>query len=145
MEKLMKWLDAQKEICFELVRIYLGLGLLAKGIYFFSQTESLARLMQEGGLGWAMNTMIIHYVSMAHATGGLMMVFGMATRLGAAIQIPILVGAVFFVHFKEGVFATSGQNLEFSALVLFLLILVFVYGSGPWSVDYRLAQRKQAA
>jgi uncharacterized membrane protein YphA (DoxX/SURF4 family) len=33
------------------------------------------------------------------------------------------------------------ENLEFSALVLFLLILVFVYGSGQWSVDHYLSKK----
>jgi len=135
---------AQKDICFDLMRIYLGLGLMAKGIFFFSQIEFLARLMNETGLAWAMNTIVIHYVSLAHVAGGLMMVLGMGTRLAAAIQIPVLFGAVFFVHFKEGVFATTGQNLEFSALVLFLLILVMIYGSGPLSIDYRLSQSKES-
>ncbi|NUM82056.1 DoxX family protein [bacterium] len=138
---LVQKMEAHRDLCFELLRIYLGLGLLAKGIFFISQTEFLSRLMMEAGEFQAMTTMVVHYVALAHITGGLMLVIGMGTRLAAAMQIPVLFGAVFFIHFKEGVF-TTGQNLEFSALVLFLLILIFIYGSGRWSLDYSLEHKK---
>jgi len=58
------------------------------------------------------------------------------------VQLPILIGAVFLVHLQEGLF-TRHQNLEFSLLVLFLLVLVFIHGSGRWSVDYYVFQRQQ--
>ena len=50
-------------------------------------------------------------------------------------QIPILLGAVFMVHRSEG-FLTSGQSLEFSSLVLFLLAVFLVGGAGRLSLDY---------
>jgi len=45
-----------------------------------------------------------------------------------------LAGAVFIVHRQDGLFAL-GQSLEFSALVLFLLIVIAISGGGPLSLD----------
>ncbi len=60
-------------------------------------------------------------------------------------QIPILFGAVFFVHWQEGLFAAgqSGQSLELAALVLFLLVLVFLAGSGDLSMDHHFFGKKE--
>jgi uncharacterized membrane protein YphA (DoxX/SURF4 family) len=54
--------------------------------------------------------------------------------VAALLQIPVLFGAVFLVHRAEGLF-TADQNLQFSILVLFLLILIFLYGPGFLSLD----------
>jgi uncharacterized membrane protein YphA (DoxX/SURF4 family) len=140
MEKIRLWLDAQRPLCFEWLRIYLGFGLVAKGVYFLTDREFITKMLPESPGFDALLVMIAHYVPLAHLTGGLMMIAGLATRSAALIQIPILAGAVFFVHFKEGVF-TTGQNLEFSAFVLFCLILVFIHGSGRWSLDARFAEK----
>jgi uncharacterized membrane protein YphA (DoxX/SURF4 family) len=70
------------------------------------------------------------------------MAIGMISRVGATIQLPILFGAVFLIHLKEGLFAKD-QSLEFSALILFLLCLVTAYGSGTLSLDYYLDKKRQ--
>lgn len=54
----------------------------------------------------------------------------------ALVQLPILIGAVFLVHWNEGLLSAN-QSFEFSALVLFLLVLVCAFGSGRWSLDAR--------
>src|SRR6185436_4718392 len=74
-------------------------------------------------------------VALTHIAGGLMLAFGLLTRLGAAIQIPNLLGAVMFVHLKDGLF-TPGQTLEFAMLILFVLGLYVVSGAGRLSIDY---------
>jgi uncharacterized membrane protein YphA (DoxX/SURF4 family) len=79
--------------------------------------------------------MMLHYVMIAHFVGGAMLTVGFLTRIAALAQIPILFGAVFFVHRQDGLFAL-GQSLEFSALVLFLLCVFVVSGAGKLSLDY---------
>ncbi len=85
--------------------------------------------------------MLVHYITIAHLVGGLMLAAKLFTRLAALVQIPILIGAVFFVHIEEGLFA-PGQSLKLAALVLFLLILVAVFGPGHFSLDYVLFRKK---
>jgi len=64
------------------------------------------------------------------------------TRLAALAQIPILIGAIIYVWLPEMPFFEQRQNLEFSALVLFLLTLIFVYGAGRFSVDYLITRKE---
>jgi uncharacterized membrane protein YphA (DoxX/SURF4 family) len=61
--------------------------------------------------------------------------------VGAAIQIPNLLGAVVFVHLKAGLF-TEQQTLEFTLLVLFLLSLITVVGAGRLSIDWAFAEKR---
>ncbi len=143
LRRLFAWLDDHRDWCFDLLRVYLGIGLLVKGCLFASDPDLLPSLL-EGGRLRAAPAMLAHFVIAAHLCGGFMMALGLLTRLAALVQLPILIGAVSFVHFDEGLFA-RGQNLEFDLLVLFLLALVFCHGSGRWSVDYYLFVRKSDA
>ena len=99
---------------------------------------ALSDLMQ-GSYIQLLPVIILHYIALAHLSGGLMLIFGILTRLAAIIQIPILFGATFFVHLREGILSTQ-QNFEFSALVLFLLIIYAFFGPGNFSVDRSLSK-----
>jgi uncharacterized membrane protein YphA (DoxX/SURF4 family) len=127
------WIKNHREVVLDLVRIYLGLGLFVRGILFISASQGLETLVDLSEFSMA-SAALAHYVTFAHLFGGLMLAAGLLTRLAALTQIPILVGAVFLVHLQEGLLSAN-QSLEFSALVLFLLVVVFVFGSGPWSAD----------
>ncbi len=136
MQNFTAWAESRREYWLDLVRIYLGLGLLARGLLLITNTSTgyFINLLQQSGQNWVTTGFVLHYVMLAHFVGGLMLTAGFLTRIAAAVQIPILFGAVFFVHRKDGLFA-MGQSLEFSALVLFLLVVFFVSGAGPLSLD----------
>jgi uncharacterized membrane protein YphA (DoxX/SURF4 family) len=131
---LVDWIDTQQEVVLDVIRIYLGIGLFARGILFITQTEGVAALVDLSNFSLA-SAALVHYVTFAHLLGGLMLAAGLLTRIAALIQIPILAGAVFLVHLHDGLLSAN-QSLEFSALVLFLLVVVFLFGSGRWSADY---------
>jgi uncharacterized membrane protein YphA (DoxX/SURF4 family) len=82
---------------------------------------------------WLITVGLLHYVAIAHLIGGLMLMFGVLTRIAAWVQIPVLAGAI-LMHRNEGLM-TSGQSLELSTLVLFLLVTFAFAGAGPLSVD----------
>ena len=132
-----QWADAHREYWLDCVRIYLGLGLFARGLILITNTSPgyFVDLMQRSGQPWIMNGILLHYVMVAHFVGGLMLTIGFLTRIAALAQIPILAGAVFLIHRQDGLFAL-GQSLEFSALVLFLLCVFVVSGAGKLSLDY---------
>jgi len=58
--------------------------------------------------------------------------------------VPILFGAVFLVHSQSGLL-NVGQSLEFSGLVLALLLVYLTFGSGRLSVDAFLARAEVRA
>src|SRR5687768_14143322 len=137
MQRFIAWADARRDYWLDCVRIYLGLGLLARGLLLITNTSTgyFVDLLQRSGQPWLTNGIMLHYVMVAHFVGGLLLTIGFLTRIAASVQIPILVGAVFFVHRQDGLFAL-GQSLEFSAPVLFMLCVFVVAGAGKLSLDY---------
>jgi uncharacterized membrane protein YphA (DoxX/SURF4 family) len=123
---------------YDLMRVYLGIGLFVRGVLFISEPELLLGYLQDLH-SWFLPYAIVHFVAVAHLCGGLMLASGLLTRLAAAIQLPILFGAVFLVHSSGGLL-NPGQSLEFSSLVLALLLVYFVFGSGELSVDKLLRE-----
>ncbi len=134
---LRKWLNSHRYLVFDLVRIYLGIGLFVKGLQFIWNTEFLADVMERSDHLDFAQTAVMHYIPLAHLGGGALMAVGLLTRTSALFQIPILLGAAFVVYLPEGLF-TYGQDFEFTTLVLFLLILVALHGAGPLSIDHYL-------
>ena len=143
MELLEELLEGRRELFLDLIRIYLGIGLIAKGVFFLVDRDFVGKLLLQGtGLDISA-AFLAHYIPLAHIAGGLLMLIGFLTRFGALLQLPILFGAVFFVHLREGLF-TRNQSLEFTALVLFLLVVFAITGAGKLSLDHHFSQRRDA-
>ena len=116
------------------LRVALGLCLFIKGIGFIQNSVFLSSLISQTAFiknaSWL--TTIIPWL---HLLGGIMIVMGLFTRLSSLVQIPILIGAVFFVNARQGLFA-GGSDLLFSIIVLILLLFFVVEGGGPLSLDH---------
>ena len=132
-----KNLSGKQWLALEAIRLYLGVGLFVRGALFVSEPELVHGVLETSGGDWLLPFAIAHLVAMAHLGGGLMLALGLFTRLAAAVQILPVFGAVFFVHLHEGLFST-GQSLELSVLVLFLLGIFSIFGGGKLSVDAHL-------
>jgi putative oxidoreductase len=132
-------LNQKREIGLDLLRIYLGIGLFVRGALFISRPEALLQLIASNG-DWFWPAAIAHYVAAVHIFGGFLLTLGAYTRLAAAVQLPVLAGAVFVTHWGEGLLS-RGQSLEFAGLVLFMLLVFTVFGAGPLSVDARLRRK----
>lgn len=127
-EQIIKKLDNNKSIAYSLIRVFLGVALFVRGWFLISDPAAIIEIAGENKLH-----MWYSYIAVAHLIGGILMTIGFFTRLGALIQIPILFAAAFIVHAKGGLMM-GGQSLELAALVLFLLIIVFIFGSGSLTV-----------
>ncbi len=136
-DSIRHWIDAHREDALDLLRIYVGLALFAKGVAFIGHMMTLSEEVRVA-VGFA-PAIVAHFVVAAHLAGGLLMAVGLVTRLAAAVQIPVLAGAIVFVHAKEGLF-TDAMRLELALMVLFLLVLYAVVGAKRWSVDAYLAR-----
>jgi putative oxidoreductase len=125
-----KWLDA--------LRVVLGIIIFLKGVAFVSDTDALRELFVQNsvyGFSGLVAMALTHIIAFVHLVGGILIIMGLVTRFAVVIQIPILLGAVFFVNITKG-FSPLNSELWLSVLVLMLLILFWVEGSGPYSVDY---------
>lgn len=133
------WLNDNRDMAIEALRIYLGISLLIKGIKFFVDPDQANMYMDMMSIPF-FDYLSIHVVSVVHVAGGILLAIGIITRIAALVQVPILFGAVFFVHMQQGLFS-RGQDLEYVILVLFLLLVFTVYGGGQLSLDYILDRR----
>ncbi len=121
----------------DLLRIYIGTALAIKGVYFIINMQAFEQLA--GNLGH-MTTVAAWYVVAAHIVGGSCLALGFGARLAALANVPVLLGAVFFVHASENLFAAA-QGLQLSLLVLFILGLFVWRGSDRFSFDYLLRDK----
>ena len=139
---LAKKLDNRPALALDLLRIYIGIALFVRGATFIAHPEALVEYMKDSQL-WVTPLVISHYVVSAHVVGGILLALGLATRAAALAQVPVLTGAVFVVHWREGLLS-AGQSLELSALVLALLLVISAFGPGEFSLDHVLARSLRA-
>ncbi|MBL1214893.1 MAG: DoxX family membrane protein [Ignavibacteriae bacterium] len=131
-KELLLMLEKNRETAYSLVRIYLGIALFVRGIILFAEPEAITKL------AGAHDMYMWHsYIIGAHIIGGLLLALGLLTRVAALFQIPILFGAVFFIHIEQGLI-TGGQSLELAGLVLVLLFIYLLFGSGKFSLDTKI-------
>ena len=129
-------LDSHRDLAYSIIRMYLGVALCVRGWSFLSDPAAITELAGAQQVYWWYS-----YLIGAHLVGGLMLTFGFLTRLAALLQIPILVVAVFFVHLKQGLM-TVGQSLELAIMVLFLLTVYLIFGSGLLALDNYIAEKR---
>ncbi len=131
--KLNAWFDARKApLWMDLLRMLLGGYIIAKGIMFMLDFGAFTNNILS--VGWVFIAIhIAHYIIFIHLVGGMLISLGAYTRLSAAINIPILLGAVDLNLIQmQG----NANYMEFvsSVIVLLLLAAFFVYGEGKISI-----------
>jgi putative oxidoreductase len=140
MHRIEHWADAHHPAWVDFVRMALGIFLFMKGVMFIQDTQALQNIMSNSQFQWV-SFGIAHYVAFAHLVGGLLIAMGLITRVAILFQLPILLGAVFFINPQRGFYSENAEMWS-SLIVLVLLIFFFVWGSGKYSVD-RLIRRPQ--
>lgn len=119
-----------------LLRCALGILLWFKGLSYISHTPELEALIGTSRFANQAHW-IAGYVTWSHFFGGVMILLGLFTRFAILVQLPVLIGAVFFVHAAHGVMTVDTQ-FGLSILVLVLLLFYFVKGPGPHSMDWHI-------
>jgi putative oxidoreductase len=142
LQHIRHWSDTHNPRWLIILRIGLGLFLFAKGINFMHDSNLLDRLLygnapqQENETHWL--TLLITW---ANLLGGFMLMIGLWTRVIALLQVPILIGAIFFINTQKGGFAPENE-LGLAILTLLLVIFFVVEGGGPLSLDAYLAKNR---
>jgi putative oxidoreductase len=139
------WLRAHEDLFIDLVRIYLGCGLFVKAFFFINHRDYLHQMIGNSDVSWIGSAVVGHYIILAHMAGGAMLALGIATRLAALVQLPILFGAIFSLYLPRYAVIEPRQYLEYTALVAFLLALFVVFGAGRFSIDYLMSRRSREA
>jgi putative oxidoreductase len=142
-QKVEHWGDAHQVKWLGIVRIVLGLIIFSKGIALISDTSHQQEILLKNsvfGFSEMMSSVAIHLVAFAHLVGGILIAIGLVTRFAVVIQIPILVCAIFFVNLTHG-FSPINSELWLSIIVLCLLVLFWITGSGAFSVDQQIKKK----
>jgi len=131
------------------LRVYLGIALVIKGIYFITNMASI-----EGALAgpYAVGSEMTDFhvfvawgVVFAHIVGGASLALGFATRVAAGLNAIVLLGAVgahiFGTDAVGGLFSTN-VDFQLAFMVFFTLVLITWRGAGPMSLDRLLGEEK---
>src|ERR1700761_8576887 len=128
-QRVEHWGDAHHPQWLDLVRIVLGLFLCYKGVDFLMNMGTMLDLINNRMSFGSFSTMLMgNYISFAHILGGILLILGVLTRFACLLQIPVLIGAVFFVN--SSLYRPFSETV-LAILILLLLILFLVVGNGP--------------
>jgi putative oxidoreductase len=73
------------------------------------------------------------YLILAHGLGGICLVLGVYTRWAALANVPVMLGAIVFVHLKKGFWAHEG-GYEYALVLLMATLAVAMIGGGALSL-----------
>jgi putative oxidoreductase len=82
-------------------------------------------------------------VSLVELLAGCAVLVGLLTRLAAFGLGVDMLGAITFVHFKNGFFLPTG--FEFAFLLLLVSVTLMLSGPGEYSIDAVIARRREAS
>lgn len=134
LHRLEYWGERHHPRWMDIIRIALGIFLAYKAIDFLNNMSGLVSLMSsQTSFGSFAYILAGHYVVFAHLLGGILLGVGVLTRFACIIQIPVLLGAVFFVG-TNGEMLQPYSELLITIVVLLLLIYFLIAGNGPLSV-----------
>jgi putative oxidoreductase len=144
---LKKLMGTSNDVAFTILRLVLGVVLLAHG--------SQKMLGWFGGFGFhgtmgAFTSMglpapVAFLIICTEFFGGLGLIFGLLTRVASLGVCGLMIGAIFMVHLQNGFFMNwfgtqKGEGFEFHLLVLAMAATLLLRGAGAFSVDRALSK-----
>jgi putative oxidoreductase len=73
------------------------------------------------------------YLILAHGLGGIFLVLGIFTRWAALANVPVMLGAIVFVHGNKGFWVTEG-GYEYVLVLLVATVAAAMIGGGALSL-----------
>ena len=122
-----------------LIRLVIGLLFMAHGLqkllgwFGGSGLTGTASMFERGGLGPGHITAPLG--GTAECLGGLLLVFGLLTPVGAIAIMVMMAGAVIAVHGRNGLWNTKG-GFEFNLVLAAVALALTLTGPGRWSLDH---------
>lgn len=127
-----EWTNSHNPKWLALFRVALGATLLLRGVAFLNDPVKFGTLISDNGLG-NYQDILMNTIPWVHIGGGFLIIIGLFTRFAAFIQIPVILGAIFFVTSKRGLFKAE-TDFSLSIIILLLALVFVVEGSGPLSL-----------
>jgi putative oxidoreductase len=85
-------------------------------------------------------------VILAESIGAVGLILGFLSRVAAFGMACVMVGAIWLVHWPNGLFMNwsgkqAGEGFEYHLLVIAISLVLMIAGSGKWSVDRIIARQ----
>jgi uncharacterized membrane protein YphA (DoxX/SURF4 family) len=133
-QRVEHWGDTHHPQWLDIVRIALGAFLCFKGVeYLYNMGTMLNLITNKMAFGSFSSMLMSNYIAFAHLLGGILLILGVLTRFACLIQLPILLGAIFFINLSPDLYRPFSELL-LSVVVFLLLVLFLVVGNGKWSM-----------
>jgi putative oxidoreductase len=136
------------------IRIILGVGFLAHGFAKWSRGPAMfAELLKQAHVPLPLANAWL--VTLLEIFGGLALLIGVFVAMVTVPLIFSMLGAMFTVHIKFGFSAVNTLGLtpegpklgppgyEINLLYIACLLVLFLAGAGPWSIDALRRRRRQ--
>src|ERR1700730_5825259 len=94
-QKIDQWRQAHQPAWLVVIRVVLGVVLIAKGIFFISHADKLSDIIENSRFKGAV-TFLVAYITFSHLFCGAFIILGLLARWVVLLQIPILLAAVIF-------------------------------------------------
>lgn len=133
LDTLKHYADIHHPMWLDIIRIFLGIAIFIKGIYFIQNSDALLEIMQSSRIkGWTF--IVEHQVAFTYLVGGILIAMGLLTRVAIAFALLVFFGSIFCYITNTGFFSVY-SDLVFSIIVFALLIFYLIWGPGKFSVD----------
>lgn len=127
-----------------IARVVLGIILVAHGWQKFSEWTIAGTTEAFAGMGAPLPGFSAPLAAIIELVGGILIIVGLATRWVGIIVALEMLGAAVIAHIAAGLFIDGGGWELVGAIGAGALALTAA-GAGRFSVDYLIAQRRQAS
>ena len=99
-----RFVDLHHPRWMDVIRIFLGIAIFIKGIYFIHNPEALLQILQNSKIsGWTL--IVEHHVAFTYLVGGILIAIGLITRIAIIFQLPVFFGSIFCCLTHRGFFS----------------------------------------
>ncbi len=121
------------------VRLGLGAGFLWAGINKVADPAAFGMMLQNmAGIDPMMAPNMALLIGSLEVLSGVLIWIGLITRIAAAYQFVILIGSLFMFGFDF----TMGPAIWKDPALIGITIMLLLYGSGKFGLDYRISKSK---
>jgi len=123
------------------VRLGIGAGFLWAGINKVSDPGAFGMMLQNmAGIDPMMAPNMALLIGSLEILSGVLIWIGLITRIAAAYQLIVLIGAQLMFGFDF----TMGPAIWKDPALIGIAIMLLLYGSGKFGLDYRISKSKDA-